>query len=304
MVPFLLIAFVGLGLGKVALDSFELERLREEEELDQENMAVIRKVKRHSAHRTMEKQSKPEYLILKEESLYERDRDAFENDEILRLVKDSLEQQKRVQKLERKKKKKEKFRQDLLKTVSILTCKASVEYPVDLEEAQADNHVNHSQILIEEEQTLKEASPEMNEEYLQDSNPVEQSKIENYKPQQNDNNIMVTGDDSDPVTAKRSKEDEWCDSDWCIICFENLPNAVIVDCGHGGICYDCALDVYCLFEECPICRNSFGSIVQISQEKIKHCDGTKTQTIVPVVGPYRNTSIVSILKRRVNSKAQ
>eukprot|EP00638_Chattonella_subsalsa_P003739 CAMPEP_0117740478 /NCGR_PEP_ID=MMETSP0947-20121206/4367_1 /TAXON_ID=44440 /ORGANISM="Chattonella subsalsa, Strain CCMP2191" /LENGTH=244 /DNA_ID=CAMNT_0005556603 /DNA_START=104 /DNA_END=835 /DNA_ORIENTATION=- len=244
MVPFLLIAFVGLGLGKVALDSFELERLREEEELDQENMAVIRKVKRHSAHRTMEKQSKPEYLILKEESLYERDRDAFENDEILRLVKDSLEQQKRVQKLERKKKKKEKFRQDLLKTVSILTCKASVEYPVDLEEAQADNHVNHSQILIEEEQTLKEvspemieeylqesnvnhfhilieeeqtlkeASPEMNEEYLQDSNPVEQSKIENYKPQQNDNNIMVTGDDSDPVTAKRSKEDEWCDSDW------------------------------------------------------------------------------------------
>lgn len=26
----------------------------------------------------------------------------------------------------------------------------------------------------------------------------------------------------------------------CCICFDNRPDAVIMECGHGGICYECA----------------------------------------------------------------
>ena len=30
----------------------------------------------------------------------------------------------------------------------------------------------------------------------------------------------------------------------CLICFENQPDAVFMDCGHGGMCYSCANDIF------------------------------------------------------------
>ena len=31
-------------------------------------------------------------------------------------------------------------------------------------------------------------------------------------------------------------------NDLCIICFERSKNAVFLECGHGGVCYNCAID--------------------------------------------------------------
>ena len=30
----------------------------------------------------------------------------------------------------------------------------------------------------------------------------------------------------------------------CMVCFDNQPDIVILDCGHGGICYSCAIDIW------------------------------------------------------------
>jgi hypothetical protein len=40
----------------------------------------------------------------------------------------------------------------------------------------------------------------------------------------------------------------------CCICFDNPPDAVFMDCGHGGVCYDCSLDIWKTTEECYLCR--------------------------------------------------
>ena len=58
----------------------------------------------------------------------------------------------------------------------------------------------------------------------------------------------------------------------CLICFDKLPNSVIMECGHGGfilkllnkliikknlkgICYDCSLESWKNGGECFLCRN-------------------------------------------------
>ena len=43
----------------------------------------------------------------------------------------------------------------------------------------------------------------------------------------------------------------------CLVCFDNAPDTVFLDCGHGGLCYECALDVWKKTGECYLCRNVF-----------------------------------------------
>lgn len=41
----------------------------------------------------------------------------------------------------------------------------------------------------------------------------------------------------------------------CQICFEQDHSSVMLPCGHGGVCWDCGLQMYALTGECPMCRN-------------------------------------------------
>ncbi|CAM9989631.1 unnamed protein product, partial [Ectocarpus sp. 13 AM-2016] len=40
----------------------------------------------------------------------------------------------------------------------------------------------------------------------------------------------------------------------CQICFDQDHSTVMLPCGHGGLCWDCGLQIYALTEECPMCR--------------------------------------------------
>jgi len=50
----------------------------------------------------------------------------------------------------------------------------------------------------------------------------------------------------------------------CIICCERDANAVIMDCGHGGICYKCCIKQWKNGDDCYICRKKIREILQIS----------------------------------------
>ncbi|CAD8124493.1 unnamed protein product [Paramecium sonneborni] len=50
----------------------------------------------------------------------------------------------------------------------------------------------------------------------------------------------------------------------CIICCDNPPNAVLMICGHGGICYKCGLEMAQKNKECFLCRQQIVFIYEIS----------------------------------------
>ena len=40
----------------------------------------------------------------------------------------------------------------------------------------------------------------------------------------------------------------------CGVCYASPPDSVYMECGHGGICYECAIDIWKSSEECYLCR--------------------------------------------------
>ncbi|KAM3138606.1 hypothetical protein pb186bvf_009358 [Paramecium bursaria] len=49
----------------------------------------------------------------------------------------------------------------------------------------------------------------------------------------------------------------------CIICFDKTPDAVLMNCGHGGLCYDCAIDLWKRKQVCYLCRDQIDSVLQV-----------------------------------------
>ena len=49
----------------------------------------------------------------------------------------------------------------------------------------------------------------------------------------------------------------------CKICFGNEPDAIFMDCGHGGVCYECSLDVWRTTEQCYLCRKEIQQVLQV-----------------------------------------
>eukprot|EP01017_Pseudomicrothorax_dubius_P036309 TRINITY_DN518_c0_g1_i5.p1 TRINITY_DN518_c0_g1~~TRINITY_DN518_c0_g1_i5.p1 ORF type:complete len:631 (-),score=122.51 TRINITY_DN518_c0_g1_i5:99-1991(-) len=69
-------------------------------------------------------------------------------------------------------------------------------------------------------------------------------------------------------SARQSSADKSVSS--CLICFDGVPDAVFLDCGHGGICYECAKELWLKTGECYLCRKN---IIQILQIELDALDG-------------------------------
>ena len=57
-----------------------------------------------------------------------------------------------------------------------------------------------------------------------------------------------------PNSSRSKVQDSQTSIANCLICFDKLPDSIIMECGHGGICYDCALDLWKSSAECYLCR--------------------------------------------------
>lgn len=64
----------------------------------------------------------------------------------------------------------------------------------------------------------------------------------------------------------------------CGICFEAESNSVFLDCGHGGICHNCAKILMKEKRQCHMCRNVIVQVVKIKIEpgKLVNVIGTNT----------------------------
>ena len=65
----------------------------------------------------------------------------------------------------------------------------------------------------------------------------------------------------------------------CMICCINKANAVVMPCGHGGMCHECALNIFQGQEKCAICRNvrqglkqKIAKVLQLERDKKTNLD--------------------------------
>jgi hypothetical protein len=51
--------------------------------------------------------------------------------------------------------------------------------------------------------------------------------------------------------------------DPCIVCMEHPPDAVLLECGHSGLCVECATVLWDQARRCPLCRRGFAAVMRI-----------------------------------------
>eukprot|EP01017_Pseudomicrothorax_dubius_P033797 TRINITY_DN4560_c0_g1_i2.p1 TRINITY_DN4560_c0_g1~~TRINITY_DN4560_c0_g1_i2.p1 ORF type:complete len:141 (-),score=9.62 TRINITY_DN4560_c0_g1_i2:58-480(-) len=49
----------------------------------------------------------------------------------------------------------------------------------------------------------------------------------------------------------------------CLTCLDKAPTAVFLPCGHGGLCYDCGLNIWKRTGECYLCRQKICQLLEV-----------------------------------------
>lgn len=99
-----------------------------------------------------------------------------------------------------------------------------------------------------------------------------------------DKDDIEKGIKTEPCVVATDEAEHLLDpTDACCICFEKAKNAVIIGCGHGGLCYNCSIDICVTSGMCPFCRADIGQVVTIGLGRYEYDDDGRR--VVPVIGP-------------------
>ncbi len=92
-----------------------------------------------------------------------------------------------------------------------------------------------------------------------------------YSPQPSACLMSLNGPDSSPGILPtidvrlNSKEKSSHEDGLCFICYCNTANCCIMECGHGGVCFDCAQTMAARRPSvCPICRGGIAEVLRLS----------------------------------------
>lgn len=72
-----------------------------------------------------------------------------------------------------------------------------------------------------------------------------------------------------PEDIPQLADDALDDDSLCTICYSQKSNTVLLDCGHGGICIDCATDTMKKNNHCLFCRQRVVQIIEIDPAEVK-----------------------------------
>ncbi|EAS02404.2 zinc finger, C3HC4 type (RING finger) protein (macronuclear) [Tetrahymena thermophila SB210] len=149
-----------------------------------------------------------------------------------------------------------------------------------------DGPVNDSQ--IQKDQQGEQSNIESNNQdiTLKSHNNNKNENQSNYQSQQSSNVIHDETNKSNNITKTGKNIKQYtCDQDnlqvtkqensignTCVVCFDKTPDTLYMPCGHGGLCYDCAIDILKKTGECYLCRVEITEIYQldIKQKKGKN----------------------------------
>ncbi len=49
----------------------------------------------------------------------------------------------------------------------------------------------------------------------------------------------------------------------CVVCIERPADAILLECGHSGLCVQCATMLWNQARRCPLCRRGFAAVMRI-----------------------------------------
>jgi hypothetical protein len=84
--------------------------------------------------------------------------------------------------------------------------------------------------------------------------------------------VVVFCDDPDSIAPHQSSGE-----DACFICMEKPQDAVLLECGHSGLCVTCASMLWERERRCPLCRKRIAGIMRIILEEQLHEDSSKVR---------------------------
>eukprot|EP00752_Nemacystus_decipiens_P002060 g1971.t1 len=73
----------------------------------------------------------------------------------------------------------------------------------------------------------------------------------------------VDDGEAEAATTTSEKTVSPAEEHLCQICFGQENSTALLPCGHGGLCWECGLQIYALSEECPFCRSKVELLVPL-----------------------------------------
>ncbi len=80
--------------------------------------------------------------------------------------------------------------------------------------------------------------------------------------------------------AKETQENKETEESLCYICEINQPNTILMGCGHGGMCLDCAKASILKKNNCMECRRPVDSIYKIEKDNLKQVEANQVFSVI------------------------
>ncbi|CAD8082393.1 unnamed protein product [Paramecium sonneborni] len=81
-------------------------------------------------------------------------------------------------------------------------------------------------------------------------------------------NEILTERNVNNIILQKNKNFPHDSNSKCIICCEKSSNAILMNCCHGGICYQCAVQLAQKQKECFLCRQIISTIYEIDEKDV------------------------------------
>ncbi|EAR93893.2 zinc finger, C3HC4 type (RING finger) protein (macronuclear) [Tetrahymena thermophila SB210] len=120
---------------------------------------------------------------------------------------------------------------------------------------------NLNQNNLQKENKINEISVDCSSSSKSESNN-DNLKISENKNESLNNQTSINTNNNDLSKSAEGQKNKRSEVT-CVVCFENPPNSVFMNCGHGGICKQCALDISIKTGMCFLCREPIKQIIRV-----------------------------------------
>lgn len=109
----------------------------------------------------------------------------------------------------------------------------------------------------------EKAQRKQNSSKVSKSFVIEKSRVATYTKPKDDHLSRSMNRSVSRHPGKDNADDPMNESAYlCNVCFGRDADAIFMDCGHGGLCMQCAYDIWKSSDECYMCRETIDYLVR------------------------------------------